>query len=339
MPRPSKVPKRFTTLIWANADLFSLGRAGDVRCMDENFFREFGSMLVNVERLRARMSAEGLDALIGTTIENVHYFSGIWSTSLQMFPREGQCYAVVTIDRPAEPVMVTPTIEVDQVLDGFDTIRDTVIFGTFYREPPVNGVLTEEELRLSRMSDLSKAFPGAVEALVAALKQLGLADKKIGVDELGLKPGFLERLSQELPLATFVPATELLRWVRRVKTPEEIASAEIHPDPLRAQRHRRAGPAEPYTAPEGRPDLVRCRLHLQRVLVGSGAQLQPRRDEHPRADALPRHACRRAGSYRRDAPRHDRRGTVQPDAGSDTGSGRAALPPPSPGAWDRRGSL
>lgn len=222
-------------------------------------------MLVNVERLRARMSAEGLDALIGTTIENVHYFSGIWSTSLQMFPREGQCYAVVTIDRPAEPVMVTPTIEVDQVLDGFDTIRDTVIFGTFYREPPVNGALTEDELRLSRMSDLSKAFPGAVEALVAALKQLGLADKKIGVDELGLKPGFLERLSQELPLATFVPATELLRWVRRVKTPEEIAR-------LRASAFatERAILAATAIAKEGITEYEMAR-EFERSIVAQGA--------------------------------------------------------------------
>ena len=29
-------------------------------------------MLVNVERLRAKMAAEGLDAIVATTLENVH---------------------------------------------------------------------------------------------------------------------------------------------------------------------------------------------------------------------------------------------------------------------------
>lgn len=188
-------------------------------------------MLVHVERLKARMAEQGLDAIVATTVENVHYFTGIWSVSLHMFPHEGQCYALATADRPAEAILVAPTIEVDQALDGFDTLRGAFTFGTFYREDPVGVELNADERRLQSLADLSKAQPGPLEALVAALTSAGLADKKIGVDELGLRAGFWDKLAEALPQATLVPATELLRWVRRVKTAEEIrrirASAHV----------------------------------------------------------------------------------------------------------------
>src|SRR5690606_25757122 len=148
------------------------------------------------------------------------YFSGVWSTSLVMFPRDGQHYAAVTVDQPDAPVMVSPTLEVDQMQDSFGNVRDVVNFGTFYREPSVSGPLTEQEEVLARWSDVSKAFAGPIEALAAALKKMGLEGKKVAVDEAGLKPGFFEKLQQTMPGTTFVPGSGLLAWVRRVKTAE-----------------------------------------------------------------------------------------------------------------------
>ena len=222
-------------------------------------------MLVNVERLRAKMAAEGLDAIVATTLENVHYFSGVWSTSLNMFPRDGQHYAVVTVDQPDAPVMVTPTLEGDQRADGFSTIRDVINFGTFYREPSVSGPLTDAEQLLSERADLSKAFSGPTEALVAALKQLGLSGKKVGLDELGLKPGFFEKLGQDMPGTTFVPATEILRWVRRVKSPEEVARIRAS-----AFATERAILAATGIAKEGITEYEMAR-EFERSIVGQGA--------------------------------------------------------------------
>jgi Xaa-Pro aminopeptidase len=222
-------------------------------------------MLVNVERLRAKMAAEGLDGIVATTLENVHYFSGVWSTSLNMFPRDGQHYAVVTIDQPDAPVMVSPTLEVDQMADGFSTIQDVVNFGTFYREPSVSGPLNAVEQILSQRSDVSKAAPGPVEALIAALKQMGLAGKKVGVDEVGLKPGFFDKLAQDLPGTTFVPATALLGWVRRVKTAEEVARIRAS-----AFATERAILAATGIAKEGITEYEMAR-EFERSLVGQGA--------------------------------------------------------------------
>ncbi|MBK8025010.1 MAG: aminopeptidase P family N-terminal domain-containing protein [Chloroflexi bacterium] len=188
-------------------------------------------MLVHAERLKSKMAELGLDAVVATTIENVHYLSGIWNVTLQMFPHEGQCYAIVTQDRPTEPFMVMPTLEVDQVQDAFDTIRGTHTFGTFYREEPVDVALLAYEERLRSMSRVENASPGPLEALIAALKQMGLADKKVGIDETGFRVGFMEKLAEDLPQGSFVPAAAAFRWVRRVKTAEEIrrirASAHV----------------------------------------------------------------------------------------------------------------
>lgn len=180
-------------------------------------------MLVNVERLQARMAEDGLDGIVATTLPNVHYLAGFWSLALSGFPYEGQTYAVITRDAPAEPYVVSSSVEIDQVLDGFPTIKGTVNFGTFYREGPFGDAqLTEDEKRLKAMSVDRKPAEGPLQGLVMALKQMGLADKKVGVDELGFRRGFFEDLGEKLPAAEFNYASSLLRWVRKVKTPEEI---------------------------------------------------------------------------------------------------------------------
>jgi Xaa-Pro dipeptidase len=189
-------------------------------------------VLVNSTRLQQKMIDEGLDAIVATSLENVFYFTGFRSVSLSMFPHEGQCYVIVTHDRPAEPYIVSPILEADQILDGFDNVRGVTVFGTFYREgPEPDVILSDEEQRLQQMANLGQAHSSPLDALIDALHSLGLADKKIGIDEIGFRSGFFEQITEKLPAATFQKASALLRWVRRVKTEEEInrirASAHV----------------------------------------------------------------------------------------------------------------
>lgn len=180
-------------------------------------------MLVNQKRLQTALDVAGLDGLVAATLENVQYFTGVRSISLEMFPHDGQCYAVLTRDRPTVPSLVASTGEIDQVLDGYDGIGDTVIFGTFYRELPDDDLqLTADEQKLKAMAVDSEPQPGPLEGMIEALRRLGLANQRIGVDELGLRAGFREQLAEKLPQAGIKPASELIRWVRRVKTDEEV---------------------------------------------------------------------------------------------------------------------
>ncbi len=178
-------------------------------------------MLVNIKRLQARMDEEGLDGIVATTMPNVRYFADFDSLALSGFPYEGQCYAVFTRDTPDMPVIVTSSVEMDQMLDGHT--RDVVRFGTFYREDPVGSIqLSDEEQWLKTNSMQSEGYSGPLDALVAALAKLGLDNKKVGLDEIGLLGGYFEAIDEKVPQASFVRASALLRWVRKAKTEEEI---------------------------------------------------------------------------------------------------------------------
>lgn len=229
-------------------------------------------MLVNTGRLIKKMDDEGLDGLVAATLPNTYYFTGFQSLSLTMFPYEGQCYAIITRDEPDKPLVVSSTGEIDQVLDGFP-VRDTVRFGTFFREGPVDGLqLTIEEKRLKAISESSESARDALDGLIMALNKLGLTSKKVGLDELGLRQGYYESLTNKLPHAKFVKASSLLRWVRRVKTPEEIKRLSTA-----AQITERGIFAATGIACEGATELELAR-EFERSVVSQGA--------HPRFTCL-----------------------------------------------------
>ncbi|MCC6146224.1 MAG: aminopeptidase P family protein [Anaerolineaceae bacterium] len=180
-------------------------------------------MLVNVERLQRKMDEQGLDGLVATTLGNVYYFTGVNSDGLRLFPYEHQAYAVVTRDAPTEPIFITSMGLSNQAWMGFGTIREVIPYGKFYRPGPfVDVTLTKDEEWLRVISQEAQAEDTPMDALVSALRKLGLGDKKVGVDELNLRGGGFETLKEKLPGAHFSSASKLLRWVRKVKTPEEI---------------------------------------------------------------------------------------------------------------------
>lgn len=180
-------------------------------------------MLVNVERLQRKMDEQGLDGLVATTLGNVFYFTGVHSDGLRLFPYEHQSYAVITRDRPTEPIFVASSGLSNQAWMGYDTIREVIPYGKFYRPGPFGDIpLTKDEEWLRVIAQEVKPEPTPLDALVVALKKMGLADKKVGVDELNFRAGGLESLSERLPAANFVLVSRMLRWVRKVKTPAEI---------------------------------------------------------------------------------------------------------------------
>ena len=167
------------------------------------------------------MDKEGLDGIVATTLPNIRYFADFDSMALLGFPYEGQCYAVFTRDDPDKPIIVPSTVEMDQMLDGY--ARNVVRFGTFYREDPVELIqLTEEEQWLKTNSMDSPGYDNPIDSLVVAINKLGLGDKKVGLDEIGVLNGFFEKIVSKVPRATIVGASQFLRWVRKVKTEEEI---------------------------------------------------------------------------------------------------------------------
>lgn len=178
-------------------------------------------MLAHVERLKRKMADENLDGLVAATTENVHYLTDIKSVSLHLHPYFGQCYAIITRDAPEKVIFVSSTGEIDQVLDGSANIIEAVNFGVFYREDHTGEALPQREQRLQTLTN-NPAQPNGAAALASALKKVGLAGKRVGLDENGFRIGVEAALRKELATTHLVPASASFAWVRRVKTAAEV---------------------------------------------------------------------------------------------------------------------
>ena len=71
-------------------------------------------MYANLERIKQKMDQQGLDGLVATTLGNVFYLTGVYSDGLKLYPYEHQSYAVITRDRPGEPIFIASAGLVNQ---------------------------------------------------------------------------------------------------------------------------------------------------------------------------------------------------------------------------------
>jgi Xaa-Pro dipeptidase len=179
-------------------------------------------MLINERRAAAVLDEAGLDGLVGTRMENVFYLSGVYNISQSMFPFDQQCYAVISREQLTAPMVIISTGDWDQSTVAFEGLRGTIHFGTFYRELAPESELNAVERHLKAQTIDRAPRKDALEALVAALEEMGLADKRVGIDEKAFNPAFRPELERRLPQLKIVPAADLLRKIRMVKTEEEI---------------------------------------------------------------------------------------------------------------------
>ena len=181
-------------------------------------------MLMNVQRLFARMRRDGLDAVVATSPENVTYASGFWPMS-QWIRRGPQNYVLVPGEGGGEPCIVASTGLIDLIADrvfGVDVaITDVRRYGLFAVETDASAALDPVEKRLGTML-AAKDHGDAVAGLVAAIKERALDRAILGVDDLGILPVYWDRLVQALPQAKLIRATDVFRHARAVKMPSEV---------------------------------------------------------------------------------------------------------------------
>jgi len=166
-------------------------------------------MLINERRAAAVLDEAGLDGLVGTRMENVFYLSGVYNISQSMFPFDQQCYAIVTREQLTAPTVVISTGDWDQSTVAFEGLRGTIHYGTFYRELAPESELNAVERHLKAQTIDRAPRKDALEALVAALEEIGLADKRVGIDEKAFNPAFRPELERRLPQLKIVPAAEV----------------------------------------------------------------------------------------------------------------------------------
>lgn len=176
-------------------------------------------MPINSERASKIMEKYGLEALVSTTPENTLYVSDF--RSLSQWALRG-VPAFTVLPRDAEPAIVLPISDLDLYADNPSWIKDIRCYGTFYIESPETQKLTESEERLAKLLKGVKSEETAIDALVKVLKDRGLDNKTIGVDEAGITCLMWDELRNKLPKAQIRYGASIFKEIRMLKTAEEI---------------------------------------------------------------------------------------------------------------------
>lgn len=169
-------------------------------------------------RLTQVLDAEGLDALVATTTENLYYVTGFRSIAHALF-RGLELYGVFTRRGVG---LVIPFIDTTGVAADEIQVDHLACYGKFffdYADDP--GAIGRKVREWTRAPAASPA-----DALAGVLGALGVAGRRVGVDEGGLFPAAWRTLEERLTETTAVPAYQLFRRARMIKSPEEVRRLE-----------------------------------------------------------------------------------------------------------------
>ena len=178
-------------------------------------------MPVNRARATAVMQEHKLDAIVTMTPENLTYLTDF--PLLHGCLAETRVYVVFAADADAPPTIVIPRNSVDMLTSSPSTVEDIWLYGNFFLfEEPGWQPQTQEEQRLHAALRRPQ-YKLDQEALLACLKARGLDQARLGFDEKALaSPQVFERFKALVPKAEVLPAYQILRQIRMVKTAEEL---------------------------------------------------------------------------------------------------------------------
>ena len=177
-------------------------------------------MLANKARAEQIMEQHEVEALVATTPENVAYLTGFWIlTSLRH--RARQVYAVISKNEMTPDLVISRGL-VDYPLQGKTWARRFYLYGEFFFAPEDRAHLDEESTNLFQTLNRLPNHSNALEALIHCLKERGLLQGTVGIDQGGDAIFLGEALEGKLPGLKTQPAYDLFRQIRTLKIPEEV---------------------------------------------------------------------------------------------------------------------
>jgi len=181
-------------------------------------------MLLNRIRAAQSMEKNGIDLLVATTPENVAYLTGFWIlTSLRH--RARQVYAVLKKGESKADLVIGRGL-IDHPLQGKTWVKAYYSYGEFFFAPEDQGGMDEESKDLFRTLNGLKRYPDAFAALTQCLRDNGGVRDRIGIDQAGDAVFLEKKLAKEFSNMETVPAYDLFREIRLIKTPEEVRRIE-----------------------------------------------------------------------------------------------------------------
>src|SRR5262245_41357181 len=181
--------------------------------------------LCNLARLLDTLAQRGLDGIVSYLRPNVLYLSG-FAPPASASVHETNGYAAVVISRhePEHPVIVVAEFDLAHFLQQPSWVRDARPYATLltpldvaWGASALDHFVPAELLRTERGRVARGHYAQSlIEGTRAALRDLGLAEGTVGFDDLR----FAHAVAP--PGARIADAYGALKYVRQVKTPEEV---------------------------------------------------------------------------------------------------------------------
>ncbi|MFI9630631.1 M24 family metallopeptidase [Streptomyces sp. NPDC052042] len=175
----------------------------------------------HTDRCVAELRRAGVDGVVATSVENVVYLTGYDHWPLHTF-REHGVYAVVTAS--GERGLVAPRNAGEYLVTDWPADCTLVTYGDFFVSVAPGGTMAPLDQQWASLRESTPHHRTAAEALTALTNELGLGPHAtVALDDQALSTAGREGLRERFRRAEGVDANMLLRRVRRVKTPHEVA--------------------------------------------------------------------------------------------------------------------
>jgi Xaa-Pro aminopeptidase len=167
------------------------------------------------------MDRHGLDAIVATTPENVYYLSGSGTEHSFHFAIQGMTCAILPADERIPATLIVQSWELpDQIFNPTWMpqlrLQNNI---DFYVSPTYPMTETDEKLR-RLLSEAKEDLPNRQRILGRTLVELGLDKANVAFDDLRV---MLELTENETPDIKGVDGLNVLREIRVIKTPDEVA--------------------------------------------------------------------------------------------------------------------
>lgn len=172
-------------------------------------------MLPKEEKIKELLRQHGLDGAIVSSPENFHYVTGFAGHQHTVSRQPGFSAAVVSAREDVPTQLTTMDFEVptfEKKSQGRFIVRK---YDTWTGVKVWDEITTGQALPAAEMES-------SMDVLKKMVKDMDLADKKLGVELDYLTAGHYNSLCQAFPEARYENISDLFTFARSVKTPEEI---------------------------------------------------------------------------------------------------------------------
>lgn len=174
-------------------------------------------MLPKESRIKELLREKGLDGAIVSSPENFHYVCGFAGHQHIVSRQPGFAVAVVSAREDVPTQLTTmdfevPTFEIKSAGRFIVRKYDTWV-----------GVKTWDEIANGAIVPAPAVMESSMDVLKKMVKEMDLADKKLGVEMDYLTYNYYNGLKAAFPEAQMENISDLFVFARSIKTPEEIA--------------------------------------------------------------------------------------------------------------------